>query len=126
MFQKTLGPLSGTLTTTATAPLTNTGVLNKADLGTTCLRVIQGIGDGRRQYRVKLVGITASRNIAYATVASGATCAIKADADGSADEGSLIMGGSGASEWLAIADNLDLYVVASAASTQFQLTAFKA
>jgi hypothetical protein len=124
-----LGPLYGNLgTPTATAPLGDaganaTGILNGAALGTTATKVVAGGQNQGKTRRCKIVCITASRNLAYTIAPAGTTgIAIKADADGSIDEGSLIMGGGGATEWVSIPDNFDLWLVASAASTAYQIT----
>jgi hypothetical protein len=108
-----------------TAPLTGTGILNDDDLGTTAVLVYDGPCNGRA-VRVKIMCLTASARLGYSTVNAGATApAIKADGDGSADEGSLIVdgGAANASEWITIPANQDLYIVASAASTKYQVTA---
>lgn len=120
-----LGPLRAPLgTPTGTPPLTTTGILNSAALGTTPVLVLDGACAGKIN-RVKIVLVTASRKLAYTTVAAGASApTIAADGDGSADEGSLIIdaGTGGATEWITIPDNVDLYLVASAASTAYQIT----
>ena len=92
------------------------------------LDVFDGAGKGKK-YKLKIVCVTASRKLAYTTVAMGASApTVAADGDGSADEGSLIIdgGSGGATEWITIVDTVDLYLVASAASTAYQITAFEA
>lgn len=106
---------------TDTAPLTASGILNLATLGTTATLVVSGTVPNRLR-RVKLTCVTSGRNISWATVANGAASpANKADGDGSVDEGAIIMGGGGASEWITIPGWMDLYLVASAASTAVQV-----
>lgn len=122
VLQTSSGPITGALPTTATAPLTGQGILNQADLSTAARKVLSAGNDGKVR-RVSLMGVTAGRNIAWTTVAKNAAApTITALGDGSANEGKLIMGGGGASADLNLADNLDLYIVASAAATAFQLT----
>lgn len=119
-----LGPLYGDLgTPTGTAPLSASGILNGAALGTTATKVVAGGANAGKTRRCKIVCVTDAVRLAYAIVPAGATApTIKADGDGSADEGSLIMGGAGATEWVSIPDTHDLYLVASAAATSYQVT----
>jgi hypothetical protein len=121
-----LGPFARPLGTPGnTAPLTASGILNDNDLSTNAVLVYDGPCNGRA-VRLKIMVLTASARIAYSTVAAGAPApSIKADGDGSADEGSLIVdgGGANATEWVTILDNQDFYIVASAASTKYQVTA---
>ena len=125
-----LGPLSPVLPApTNTAPLTATGILNLANLGTTPVKVLSGAtvttGGGFTVRRCKLVGVSAA-NVAWTTVATGATApTITALAAGAATEGSLIFGGSGATEWLTVPDDVDLYLVAGGAATVINLTVFQ-
>jgi len=122
VLQTSLGPITGALPITSTAPLTGQGILNRPDLGATASKVLSAGSDGKVR-RVSLMCVTVARNIAWTTVAKGAAApTITAVGDGSANEGKLIMGGGGASADFNVADNLDLYIVASAASTAYQLT----
>lgn len=117
---KALAPIANSLTPTATEPLTGRGILNQSDLGTTAVKMLSARTDNNtRIRRCKLVCVTADVKIAW-----GTTSAIKADGDGSADEGSIIVSGpsGGAVEWFDLDGSLDLYVVASAASTVINLT----
>jgi hypothetical protein len=117
-----LGPLTGALTPTGTAPLTGQGILNSAALGTTPIKVLSA-GNAAKVRRISIMGVTAGRNIAWLPVARGAVApSFTAVGDGSATDGKLIIGGSGASADFSLADNVDLYLVASAASTVYQLT----
>ena len=122
---RVLGPAhKPTGTPTGTAPLTGTGILNGAALGTTPVLAFNGACRGSA-VRCKLTLITASRQLGWTTVAAGASApTIAADADGSADEGSLLISDTvgGQSVEIVIPDNQDLYVVASDASTAYQLT----
>lgn len=116
-----LGPLTGALPPTGTAPLTSQGILNLSTLGTTPVKVIGG-NSANKTRRVKIVVVSAA-NVSWATVERGATApTITALGAGAATEGCLIMNGSGAIEWVSIPDNLDLYLVASAASTVVNVT----
>lgn len=123
-----LGPVRGNTASVASLGfLSGTGILNLSALGTTATKVITGdTTKGDKIRRCKISCITASRNIAWATApVGGATTSFKADADGSADEGTLIMGGSGAFEIVSIPANHDLYLVAGASSTVAQVTCFE-
>jgi subtilase family serine protease len=121
-IQTALGPITGALPTTNTPPLTGQGILNAANLSTTPVKVLSA-GNNNLIRRVSIMCVTAGRNIAWTTVAKNATApTITAVGDGSANEGKLIMGGGGASADFNVADNLDLYIVASAASTAYQFT----
>lgn len=116
---KALAPIANALASTGSA-LTGRGIFNKADLGTTAFKVLAARTDGNtRIRRCKLVCVTASVKIAW-----GFASTIKADGDGSADEGSIIVSGTsgGAVEYFDLHPLLDLYVVASAASTIINLT----
>lgn len=125
-----LGPLTGPFPAgTQTAPLRGTGILNLPTLGTTPVLVVgpnntanQGPSRGLVR-RCKIVVVTAGANVAWTIVVTGGTApTITALGAGAATEGSLIIGGGGAEEWLSIPDNMDLYVVASAASTIVNIT----
>lgn len=122
--QRAFAPISVELTPTATA-LTTSGIFNKADLGTTAFKVLSGQAIPRGKVRrCKIVCVTASVKVAWGVVAVGGTCAIKADGDGSADEGSIFVSSAtgGAVEYIDVKDNLDLYLVASAGSTIVNVT----
>lgn len=122
ILQTSAGPIMGALPMGNTAPLTGQGILNRADLGTTVSKVLSA-GNAGLIRRVSLMGVTVGRNIAWTTVAKNAAApTMTAVGDGSANEGKLIMGGGGASADFNVADNLDLYIVASAAATVYQLT----
>jgi hypothetical protein len=127
IIQAAFGPIRGALPISA-AELTGQGILSKADLGTTAFRAFAGPGGGGtgKAYRCKLVVVSAA-NVAWATVNRGASApVIKADADGSADEGSLVYGGGGIVEHFTIDGSCDLYIVASAANTIVNLTIVEA
>jgi hypothetical protein len=118
-----LGPLTGALPTTATAPLTGSGVLNSTT-GTTALKVLSGASDPKGKIRrCTLTCLTAGRNLSYATAIVNATSpTLTAVGDGTGtNDGLLIIGGGGAFRDFSIADNLDLYISASAAATAYQL-----
>lgn len=120
-----LGAIYGNLASPASLGfLSGTGILNSASLGTTATKVVAGdASKGNKQRRCKIVCVTASRNIAWGIApVNASTVSFKADVDGSADEGSLIMGGGGATEWVTIPATHDLYLVAGAASTVVQVT----
>lgn len=121
------GVLFGDTGTPSGSALSGTGVYNSAALGTTATKVLSGTtAKGDKSRRCKMTCVTASRNMAWGIVPAGASApTFKADADGSSDEGSLIMGGSGATEWVTIPATHDLYLVASAASTAVQVTVFE-
>lgn len=119
-----LGPITKATPPTGTAPLTGSGILNGAALGTTATLVYAGPGKGRA-VRVKIACVTASRALGWAVVgANGSAPTIKADQDGSADEGSLVIADAGGGQYVefGLADTLDLYLVASDADTAYQLT----
>ena len=122
-----LGALFGSTVSPSTTPLTGAGVLNIPSLGTTCfLAVVGDSSKGNKTRRCKITCVTASRNIAWGTAAAGtATPAFTAYGAGAYTEGSLIMGGSGVSEWVSIPGNQDLWLSASATSTVAQLTCFE-
>lgn len=122
-----LGGLAGELTTTTTAPLTGSGVLNLAALGATSVKVVSGSTlKANSIFKVKIACVTASRNLAYTVVAAGAaTPAIKADGDGSADEGSLVLSSGGGVEFVSISGNKDLWLVSASSPTVCQVTVFE-
>ena len=119
-----LGAVFGNLASPATTALTGTGIWNSAALGTTATKVASGdASKGGKQRRCKIVCVTASRNVAWGIAPLNAsTVSFKADGDGSSDEGSLIVGGGGATEWVTIPATHDFYLVASAAATAVQVT----
>lgn len=121
-----LSPIASALPLTATEPLTARGVLNQSDLGTTAAKMLSASTDPKgRSRRCKILVVTPDVKVSWAVVVRGAASpANKADGDGSADEGSLIISGAsgGAVEYIDVADHLDLYLVASAASTVINLT----
>jgi hypothetical protein len=122
VLQTSAGPITGALPSTNTAPLTAQGILNGAALSTTPVKVLSA-GNQNLIRRVSIMCVTAGRNIAWTTVARNAAApAITAVGDGSANEGKLIIGGGGAFYEFNVADNLDLYIVASAASTAYQFS----
>lgn len=104
--------------------LTGSGTGNKSDLGTTAVQVFDGAVEGKA-YKVTVKCITASRKIAWATTQAAAVSpAIKADADGSVDEGNIIIADTigGQKEEFFITDDQDVWLVASAAATAVQVT----
>lgn len=125
-LHQALAPIANALTLTATEPLAGRGVLNQNDLGTTAVKMLSGSSTPRgRSRRCKILVVTPDVKVSWAVVVRGAASpANKADGDGSADEGSLIVSGAsgGAVEYIDIADHLDLYLVASAASTIINIT----
>lgn len=122
-----LGAVSGSLSvTTVTPPLSDSGVLNLAGLGTSAVKVLSGASGSLAAFRCKIACVTASRNLAYSVLAAGAaTPSIKADGDGSADEGSLILPAAGGVEFLTVAGDRDLWLVSASSPTVCQVTVFK-
>jgi len=105
---------------TGTAPLTGTGILNLAALSTTAIKVLSA-GGGRGLVRKCRLTCMSAANVAYTAVARGDTApTITALGLGAATEGILLPIGGGIIETFDVADNLDLYVVASAAATVIQ------
>jgi len=121
-----LGPLFGTLgTPTNTIPITTTGIVNTAALTTSATKVVSAVNAtaSQRVRRLKIVCLTSGRNCSYTTVVKGASApSLTAVGDGTATDGSIMVGGGGAAEWVNIPDNVDFYMAASAASTAAQIT----
>lgn len=116
---------TGAPVTLAAGGLAAAGIQNKSDLGTDAVQVFNGACAGKA-YRLTLRIVTASRAIGWATVAAGAAApTLKADSDGSADEGALITSDAtgGQSETIVITDDQDVYIVASDAATAVQVVA---
>jgi hypothetical protein len=117
-LQTGLGPIGANLgTPTATAPLTGNGILNSV-VGTTPELAFDGNGRGRT-VRCRLEAFTGSVAIAWIVVDAG-SAAPTITATGAATDGVIIKSGTGP-EWFAITDTMDLYVVAAAAATDYQL-----
>lgn len=123
-----LGPAFGDLPSTQTAPLgaagiSAQGILNLPTLGTTAVLIVQGGQNLGKLRRVKIVTVTAARDVAWKHVKTGSTApTVTAASAGGANEGSLLMGGGGATEEFTLTDNVDLYLVASAAATVVNIT----
>lgn len=123
-----LGPLLGVLTSTQTAPLgvSNTsaqGILNLPTLGTAAVKIIAGGQNIGKTRKIKIVVVTPGAHVAWKHVNAGdAAPTVTAAGAGAINEGSLLMNGGGATEELSILDNMDLYLVASAASTVVNIT----
>ncbi len=110
-----LGPLPASLPApTGTAPLTTSGILNLS-LSTVVTKVLSGVATGPINPRkVKITLITTSQVLAWHKVTVGAAAPVfTASAAGGASVGSLVP----AQEFFIIPSNLDLYAVASAATT---------
>ncbi len=117
-IQTGLGPLSaGFPAPTATSPLSDTGILNDV-IGTTCELAFDGACKGRIA-RCRLECFTADVAIAYIVVDAG-SAAPTITATGAATDGILIKAGVGP-EWFSMPDTKDVYVVAAAATTEYQL-----
>lgn len=122
-----LGPrLTQPMTATGTGPLggaaSATGVLNLT-ISTTPVRVLKADDYGKGNARKVRLCVTpaTSNNVAYLPVAKDATApTITALGAGAATEGILLPNGGGIIETFDVADNLDLYLVASAAGTVIQ------
>lgn len=122
VLQTSAGPIGSALPIGNTPPLTTTGILNASNLSTTPVKVLSAGNQGLIR-RVSIMCVTAARNIAWTTVTKNATPpTMTAVGDGSANEGKLIMGGGGAYYEFNVLDHLDLYIVASAASTAYQFS----
>jgi len=111
-IKNSLGPLAS-----------NPTIVNTAVLGTTPLKALAAatvpVGQVRR---CKIIIVSEEGQIGWQTVAKGATApTIAADADGSADEGILILQEQ-KFEYVNVPDDRDLYWVASGASTLAQLS----
>ena len=118
-----LGPITGALPSTGTAPLTAQGILNLATLGTTPVLVYQAPSNAAGRVARVEITVISNANVAWTTVVGGAAApTVTALGAGAATEGNLIFGGGGASKDFNIADGLDLYVVASAANTVVNIT----
>lgn len=120
--QSALGPLGASPTITSTAPLTGNGVLNNT-IGTTVTKVLSarsGTASGPAVRRVKLVNLSASASLAFQIVPKDATAPTHtATGGGTATDGILVTAGK--IEPFTLAATFDLYLVASAASTPYQL-----
>lgn len=104
---------------TGTAPLTATGILNLS-LGTTVTKVLSAAPGGVREKvrRIKLTLVTTANALAWQKVSGGAAAPVfTADLVATSTVGSLVL----SQEWITIPSNLDLYLVASAASTVCQV-----
>lgn len=108
-----LGPLNGGLS-----------VVNAANLGTTITKVLAGAdpnASAPRMRRARIIVVSATGNLAFQLVTRNGTAPTgQADGDGSSDEQCLILQ---AMKFLDIIydSTLDLYLVASAASTAYQV-----
>jgi len=119
-----LTALSGALPTTATAPLSVQGILNIPVLSSTPVRVLLASTNGLYR-RVKIVVVTAAVNVGWVPVVNGsATPTITAAGAGGANDASLIVGGSGATEFLVLSSNQELWMVSSA-NCVAQITVFE-
>lgn len=119
-----LGPLSGAApgTPVSTKPATTAGIFNNT-VGAAAALVFQGTPNSSAQKtrRFKLASPKAGVNIGYTWVKAGtAAPTLTAVGDGTATDGSLVMGGS-VSEWFNLDDDVDLYLAASAAATPYQI-----
>lgn len=117
-----LGPLSQPLgTPVSTKPALGSGVFNNT-VGAAAEKVLAG-GGSTKVRRVKLCCPLAGRNLGYTTVTQGAAApTVTAVGDGTVTDGSLVVGGNGATDAFELADYLDLYLAASAAATPYNLT----
>jgi hypothetical protein len=122
-IQTGLGPVNQALGTPAsTQPATGSGVFNST-VGTSAVKVLSSAGDPTKVRRVKIVAPVAGTNLGWTTVITNAAApTLTATGTGTATDGSLVEGGGGATEWINLAGNLDLYLAASAAATPYQLT----
>ena len=121
LLQSGLGPLSGEILPSSSVPATGTVILNNS-VGTTATKVLSASSDpAHKDRRVKIDCRTASRYLGWATKhAGGATPGHTAVGDGTATDGVIVE--AGAPEWVTIPASSDLWLVASAAATAYQLT----
>lgn len=113
-----LGPLTGALPSSQNTTLTAQGIGNWTSAGFSATqKFIGGNGDPNAVFRVKLVCKTAGVDLAWKTVVVGASApTVTAAGAGGANEGTLLCGGSGATEEFSITGAEDLYVCPSAAA----------
>lgn len=107
-----IGPLNGP-----------TVYVNSNALGTTPVRALQASADPKGLVRrCKLINLHATNNVAWAVVPRNATApTITASATGTATD-AVILTPAQLFEMINVEDNMDLYVVGSAASTVYQLS----
>lgn len=120
-----LGPLSGTIGNTpapSASALTGQGIQN-ATVGTSATKTLaaHATPNGRVR-RLQILNLSSSAFLAWSTAAAGSssTSATTASGTGTATDGVLIPPSAPPVE-ISIVDNLDLYLVASAAATPYQL-----
>jgi hypothetical protein len=116
-----VGPLNGELLPSSTVPATGSIILN-ATVGTTATKVLSAsTSPAHKSRRVKVDCRTAARKLGIALRTNGgASPAHTAVGDGTATDGIIVE--PGAPEWLTIPATTDLWLVASAAATAYQLT----
>lgn len=120
-----LGPFQNVLgTPSSTIPMTGPGIANST-VGTTPAKVLSAATSPRGRVRkVKIVCVTGGGTLAWSTVFNSLTgpTTMTATGGGTATDGSFINAAMGGVEYIAIPDNMDLYLVAAAAATAYQLT----
>lgn len=118
-----LGPLQGPLGTPVnTKPALAQGIFNNT-VGAAAEKVLSGSTNGKKR-RVKIVAPAPGTHLGWTTVTRGTTApTLTAGITGGvATDGSLIEGGGGATEWLSLSDDVDLYLAGSGAGVAYQLT----
>lgn len=129
LLQTGIGPLNVPFPApSSTAPIRGSGVLNINNLSTSAVLVVgpnnttHG-GNVGLVRRMKILALTAGANVAWLPVTQGSAAApaFTATGGGTATDGSLIVGGSPAEE-ITFTDNVDIWMIASAAGTAVQIT----
>ena len=118
-----LGPFFAQADSTGTPPLTASGVVN-ATVGLTPVKVLSARATassiGAIIRRCNLRNLHATNILAYKWVAAGSAAAPTATGGGTSTDGVLVL--AGLNEYFSLWECFDLYVVASAITTPYQLT----